>query len=79
MFIWIFLNAVLDIVMCAGSSKSLEVYDMNVGKCVRTIADIHTRPVHCIKQHEVRIVIVLQELLIIVVYCSHFLILWDGK
>uniref|UniRef100_K1P8Z6 WD repeat-containing protein 27 n=1 Tax=Magallana gigas TaxID=29159 RepID=K1P8Z6_MAGGI len=51
------LSAVNDfysyIVMCAGSSKSLEVYDMNVGKCVRTIADIHTRPVHCIKQHEV--------------------------
>lgn len=50
------LSAVNDfysyIVMCAGSSKSLEVYDMNVGKCVRTIADIHTRPVHCIKQHE---------------------------
>ncbi|XP_061172644.1 WD repeat-containing protein 27-like isoform X2 [Saccostrea echinata] len=40
------------IVMCAGSSKTLEVYDMNVGKCVRVISDVHTRPVHCIKQHE---------------------------
>lgn len=48
-----FLNILLDIVMCAGSSKSLEIYDMNVGKCARTITDVHTRPVHCIKQHEV--------------------------
>nr|XP_022329336.1 WD repeat-containing protein 27-like [Crassostrea virginica] len=50
------LSAVNDfysyIVMCAGSSKSLEIYDMNVGKCARTITDVHTRPVHCIKQHE---------------------------
>lgn len=59
--------------MCAGSSKSLEVYDMNVGKCVRTIADIHTRPVHCIKQHEVCIIKVLMGLLKIVVYTCDFI------
>lgn len=49
MFIWIFFNVVIDIVMCVGSSKLLEVYDMNVGKCVRIIVDIYTRSVYCIK------------------------------
>ncbi|XP_022091006.1 WD repeat-containing protein 27-like isoform X2 [Acanthaster planci] len=40
------------IVMCAGSDKSLEFLDMNVGRSIRTVPDAHTRPVHCICQNE---------------------------
>ena len=43
----------LDIVLCAGSDKSLEVFDMNVGQSVRVTPDAHTRPVHAICQNEV--------------------------
>ena len=28
---------------------------MNIGQSVRTVADIHTRPVHCIAQNKVTI------------------------
>ncbi|XP_078674143.1 WD repeat-containing protein 27-like isoform X2 [Branchiostoma floridae x Branchiostoma belcheri] len=40
------------IVLCAGSNKSMEVFDMNVARSVRTIPDAHTRPVHAICQNK---------------------------
>ncbi|XP_071798693.1 WD repeat-containing protein 27-like [Asterias amurensis] len=40
------------VVMCAGSDKSLEILDMNVGRSVRILPNAHTRPVHCICQNE---------------------------
>ena len=41
-----------DIVMCAGSDKSLEIFDMNVGRSVRYVESAHARTVHIIKQNE---------------------------
>lgn len=43
----------VDIVLCCGSNKSIEVFDMNVGRSVRVIMDAHTRPVHTICQNQV--------------------------
>ncbi|XP_038078106.1 WD repeat-containing protein 27-like isoform X2 [Patiria miniata] len=40
------------IVMCAGSDKSLEFFDMNVGRSIRTVPTAHSRPAHCICQNE---------------------------
>ena len=42
-----------DIVLVAGSNKAIEVFDMNVGSSIRTMADVHTRAVHCIHQNNV--------------------------
>ena len=42
------------IALVAGSNKSLEVYDMNVGQCVCSLGDVHSRPVNCIAQNKVR-------------------------
>ena len=42
-----------DIVLVGGSNKSLEIYDMNEGKCARIIPDVHSRAVHCICQNKV--------------------------
>lgn len=39
--------------MCAGTNKSVTVFDMNVGRNVRIMADVHTRPAHVICQNEV--------------------------
>lgn len=39
--------------MCAGTNKSLSIFDMNVGRNVRIMTDVHTRPVHTICQNEV--------------------------
>ncbi|XP_064622428.1 WD repeat-containing protein 27-like [Lineus longissimus] len=36
----------------AGTNKSVEVFDLNVGKSVRVVADAHTRPVHTICLNE---------------------------
>ena len=47
------LNFPEDMVLCAGSNKSVEVFDLNVGKPVRTIHDVHTRAPHVICQNEV--------------------------
>ncbi len=44
---------ILDIVLAAGSNKALEIYDMNVEKCVRTVSDAQSRAIHCICQNEV--------------------------
>ncbi|KAK3591286.1 hypothetical protein CHS0354_004335 [Potamilus streckersoni] len=40
------------IVLCAGSNKSLEVYDMNAGTQIRKLTDVHTRPIHDICQNQ---------------------------
>ncbi|XP_071963936.1 WD repeat-containing protein 27-like [Antedon mediterranea] len=40
------------IVLCAGSDKSLEVFDMNVGKSIRVTNDVHERTIHVIKQNQ---------------------------
>ena len=37
-----------------GSDKSIEVFDMNVGKGVMTWPNAQERPVHCIAQNKVR-------------------------
>lgn len=40
------------IVMCAGTNKSISIFDMNVCRKVRIMPDVHTRPVHVICQNE---------------------------
>ncbi|XP_078000774.1 WD repeat-containing protein 27-like [Glandiceps talaboti] len=40
------------IILCAGSNKSMEVFDMNTAQSVRILPDVHTRPVHTICQNE---------------------------
>lgn len=40
------------LVFCSGTNKTLQVYDMNVSKSVRTMTDIHTKTVHVICQNE---------------------------
>ncbi len=39
------------IVLVASSSKDLTVYDLNVGKCVRAVPEVHSKPVHTISFH----------------------------
>eukprot|EP01137_Pigoraptor_chileana_P016279 Opistho-2@72975 len=36
-------------VVCAGTDRSIEVFDMNVGKSAVTIADAHTRSIHAVR------------------------------
>lgn len=43
-----------DIVLCAGSDKSIEALDMNVGKTAARIPDVQSRAVHAIAQNQVR-------------------------
>jgi len=40
------------IVLCCGSNKSIEVFDMNAARSVRVVLDAHTRPAHSICQNE---------------------------
>ncbi|KAL5463789.1 hypothetical protein EMCRGX_G032723 [Ephydatia muelleri] len=40
------------IALIAGSNKTLEVHDLNVGQCVCAIEDVHSRPVNCIAQNK---------------------------
>jgi len=40
------------IVVCCGSNKSIEVFDMNAARSVRVVLDAHTRPAHAICQNE---------------------------
>lgn len=49
-----FLDDCADIVLCCGSNKSIEVFDMNAARSVRVVLDAHTRPAHTICQNEVR-------------------------
>ena len=42
-----------DLVFVCGSNKALEVHDMNMERCVRTIPNAHSRAVHCICQSKV--------------------------
>jgi hypothetical protein len=42
-----------DIVLCACSNKSIEVFDLNTGQMVRKMTDVHSRPVHALCQNEV--------------------------
>ena len=53
---FIFLNQTLDLAICAGSDKSVEVFDMNTSQSVCFIPDVHTRAVHSIALNEVRII-----------------------
>ena len=48
-----FLDDCADIVLCCGSNKSIEVFDMNAARSVRVVLDAHTRPAHAICQNEV--------------------------
>lgn len=48
-----FLDDCADIVLCCGSNKSIEVFDMNAARSVRVVLDAHTRPAHTICQNEV--------------------------
>jgi hypothetical protein len=50
-----YLNETKDLVLCAGSDKSLEVFDMNVGQTARIIPNVHSRVAHVVKQNEVRL------------------------
>jgi hypothetical protein len=43
----------LDITLCCGSNKSIEVFDMNVGRSIRVVMNAHSRPVHAICQNQV--------------------------
>ncbi|XP_055495210.1 WD repeat-containing protein 27 isoform X1 [Leucoraja erinacea] len=49
------LSAVNDfysyIILTAGTNRALEVFDLNVGRSVVTVPDVHTRPVHQICQN----------------------------
>lgn len=40
------------LVICAGSDRSLEVFDFNVNRCIRTIPDAHARQVHAVCLYE---------------------------
>ena len=42
-----------DIVLLGCSNKTLHVYDMNIGRCVRVINEIHSRHPHVIEQNKV--------------------------
>ena len=48
---------VTDLVLAAGSNRSVSVYDMNVGQIAHVFADAHSRPVHWLAQNCVRICI----------------------
>jgi len=39
--------------MAAGSDKTVQVFDMNAGRCARVMNDVHTRAVHHIAQNYV--------------------------
>jgi len=41
-----------NIVLVCGSAKDLSAYDMNVGKCVRVIEEIHSKPAHTVRINE---------------------------
>jgi len=40
------------IVLCCGSNKSIQVFDMNAARTVRVVLDAHSRPAHTIHQNE---------------------------
>ncbi|XP_014671753.1 PREDICTED: WD repeat-containing protein 27-like [Priapulus caudatus] len=40
------------IAMCTGSNRAVEVFDMNVGKSVQVLGDVHTRPAHALCQNQ---------------------------
>ncbi|XP_028409682.1 WD repeat-containing protein 27-like isoform X2 [Dendronephthya gigantea] len=40
------------IVICAGSDRSLEIFDVNVNRSLKTLEDVHARNVHCIKMNQ---------------------------
>ena len=42
-----------DLVLVGCSNKTLHIYDMNVGKCVRVFSDVHVRQPHIITQNKV--------------------------
>ena len=41
----------IDLVLCGGSDKSIEVFDMNQTKSCLTIHEAHSRPFHQILQN----------------------------
>jgi len=42
-----------DIALAGGSDKTVHVFDINAGRCVRVMTDVHTRAVHHIAQNQV--------------------------
>ena len=46
-------RCVPDLALCAGSDKSLDVFDLNVGRSVLSLPSVHSRNVHTICQNEV--------------------------
>jgi len=42
-----------DISLAGGSDKTVHVFDINAGRCVRVMKDVHTRAVHHIAQYQV--------------------------
>jgi len=51
---WVDLGCVFaDIVLAAGSDKTVHVFDINAARCVRVMTDVHTRAVHHIAQNHV--------------------------
>lgn len=40
------------IVLCCGSNKSIQVFDVNAARTVRVVLDAHSRPAHTIHQNE---------------------------
>eukprot|EP01135_Chromosphaera_perkinsii_P008898 Nk52_evm8s1524 gene=Nk52_evmTU8s1524 len=38
-----------QLVLTAGSNRSIEIYDMNAGRVARRIMDAHTRPIHTLR------------------------------
>ena len=43
--------SIIDIVICGGTDKSIEVFDMNEAKSCLTIHEAHSRPFHQILQN----------------------------
>ena len=43
----------VDLALCSGSDKSLEVFDLNVGRSVRLVPEVHSRAPHVICQNQV--------------------------
>ena len=47
------LTQVTDLVLVGGSNRCVDILDVNVARIVRSMADCHTRPPHCISLNKV--------------------------
>ena len=64
-----------DIVLCAGSDKSIEAIDMNAGKTSVRLPDVQNRAVHAIAQNQVWNVLLMDVTLFLYDYCAH---VWES-